>query len=131
WSRSGRETTKWYESILEAVAERYNISLSTPWNELDDEARQIILFGAKDAHVTVRYTSRKGRKRQYNMRFEGVIPSLQRRMRETSSDWVREDLGQYMAARPCPECKGRRLRPEILAVTVGDRSIIDITTMSI
>ena len=131
WSRSGRETTKWYESILEAVAERYGVSMTTPWNELDDEARQLILFGAKDAHVTVRYTSRKGRKRQYNMRFEGVIPSLQRRMRETSSDWVREDLGQYMAARPCPECKGRRLRPEVLAVTVGERSIIDVTTMSI
>jgi excinuclease ABC subunit A len=131
WSRSGRETTRWYEAILESVADRYAISTETPWNELDDESRHVILHGVKAEKVTIKYTSKKGRQRQYNVRFEGVIPSLQRRMRETSSDWVREDLGQYMAARPCPECKGKRLRPEVLAVTVYDRSIIDITTMSI
>ena len=131
WSRSGRETTRWYEAILESVTDRYSISADKPWNELDDESRRVILHGVKDEKVTIKYTSKKGRQRQYNVRFEGVIPSLQRRMRETSSDWVREDLGQYMAARPCPECKGRRLRPEVLAVTVHDRSIIDITTMSI
>jgi excinuclease ABC subunit A len=131
WSRSGRETTRWYEAILEAVAERNDISMTTPWNELDAESRKIILHGVKDAPVTIRYTSKKGRKRQYNVRYEGVVPSLQRRIRETSSDYIREELGQYMAARPCPECNGQRLRPEVLAVTVGDRSIIDITTTSI
>jgi excinuclease ABC subunit A len=131
WSRSGRETTRWYEAILAAVADRYSISADQPWNELDAESRHVILNGVKDEKVTIKYTSKKGRQRQYSVRFEGVIPSLQRRMRETSSDWVREDLGQYMAARPCPECNGKRLRPEVLAVTVFQRSIIDITTMSI
>ena len=131
WSRSGRETTRWYEAILEAVAERHDISMTTPWSELDDEERKIILHGAKDAPVTVKYTSKKGRQRQYNVKYEGVVPSLARRMRETSSDYIRDELSQYMAARPCPDCKGQRLRPEVLAVTVNNRSIIDITRMSI
>ncbi len=131
WSRSGRETTRWYDAILEAVAERHDISMTTPWSELDEEQRNIVLHGVKDAPVTVRYISKKGRKRQYNVRYEGVVPSLARRMRETSSDYIREELSQFMAARPCPDCKGQRLRPEVLAVTVNGRSIIDITRMSI
>ncbi|CAN5148166.1 excinuclease ABC subunit UvrA [soil metagenome] len=131
WSRSGRETTRWYEAILEAVVERHDISMTTPWSELEDEQRNVILHGAKDAPVTVKYISKKGRKRQYNVKYEGVVPSLARRMRETSSDYIRDELSQYMAARPCPDCKGQRLRPEVLAVTVNSRSIIDITRMSI
>jgi excinuclease ABC subunit A len=131
WSRPGRETSRWYETILESVAEEYGISMSTPWNELDPAHREIILHGGKQSNIAVQYTSRKGRKRRYNVRFEGVIPSLQRRIRETSSDWVREELGQYMAARPCPDCAGKRLRPEVLAVTVGEKSIIEITDLSI
>jgi excinuclease ABC subunit A len=131
WSKAGTETSRWYSAMVKAVAKDFDIPLDVPWRELDRKQQKIILNGAGNQRVRIDYTTRKGRKRNYTVRYEGVLPSLVRRMRETSSDYIREELGSYMAARPCPECHGKRLRPEILAVTVNKRSISDVTEMSV
>ena len=131
WSRPGREGNVWYEAMLAAVAERFDIPMDTPFRDLTDEQRAIILHGKGAPTVTVRYTSRNGRKRQYTVKYEGVVPFLMRRLEQTSSDYIRDEIQQYMSSRPCPTCKGARLKPEILAITVADRSIVDVTTMSV
>jgi excinuclease ABC subunit A len=131
WSRPGRDANAWYDAILLAVAEQYHVPMDVPFQELSSEHRKLILNGAGSKNVTVRYTSRSGRRRQYSVRYEGVIPYLERRFRETSSDYIRQDLEQFMSSRPCPTCKGARLKPEIIAVTVADRSIVSVTNMSV
>ncbi|HLT20615.1 MAG TPA: excinuclease ABC subunit UvrA [Thermomicrobiales bacterium] len=131
WSREGLETHRWYRALIEAVAREHGIPLDTPWRDLEPDQRKIILHGTGPTRVEIDYTTRNGRRRRYRVRYDGVIPTLERRLQDTTSDYVREELEGYMASRPCPTCKGRRLRPEILAVTVGDRSIADITEMSV
>jgi excinuclease ABC subunit A len=131
WSKEGRETSKWYSTQLEAVARKHGIPINRPWIELGGEQQEIVLHGAGSDLVRIEYVGRDGRSRSYNARFEGVIPWLEKRMRETTSDYIREELREFMAARPCAECGGKRLRPEILAVTVAERSIVDVTEMSV
>jgi excinuclease ABC subunit A len=131
WSRPGRDANAWYDAILLAVAEQHAIPMDVPFADLTSEQRKIILHGAGTRPVTVRYTSRSGRRRQYTVRYEGVIPHLERRFRETSSDYIRQELEQFMSSRPCPTCKGARLKPEIIAVTVAGRSIVSLTNLSV
>jgi excinuclease ABC subunit A len=131
WMKSGMENSKWYSAMLEAVAERYHFSLDTPIRDLSSEAITMLLYGSNGEKVKVKYSSRAGRARTYDVNFEGVIPNLKRRHGQTQSDYVREDIERYMATRPCPVCKGQRLRPEILAVTVDGESIINVTRMPI
>jgi excinuclease ABC subunit A len=131
WLRATGEGSAWYSALLEGVAARYDISLDVPVRDLPQEAIEVILSGSRGKKVTVRYKSRSGRMRSYDVAYEGVIPNLQRRYQATSSDWVREELERYMAERPCPACHGARLKPEVLGVTVGERSIVDITRMPI
>ena len=125
------EGSAWYSALLEGVAAKYGISLDVPVRDLPAEAIEVILNGSRGKKVTVRYKSRSGRMRSYDVVYEGVIPNLQRRYEATSSDYVREELERYMAERPCPACHGARLKPEVLAVTVGERSIVDVTRMPI
>ena len=113
------------------MAAKYDISLDVPVRDLPAEAIEVILNGSRGKKVTVRYKSRSGRMRSYDVVYEGVIPNLQRRYEATSSDYVREELERYMAERPCPACHGARLKPEVLGVTVGERSIVDVTRMPI
>ncbi len=131
WMRSGLENSKWYGSLLEAVAAQYGFSLYTPVRELSPEIIDIILYGSKGKAVTVQYSSKSGRKRSYDVVFEGIIPNLKRRYDQTASESVREDVERYMAIRPCPVCKGARLKPEVLAVTVNDKSIVDVSRFPI
>jgi excinuclease ABC subunit A len=131
WSRPGRDANAWYDAMLAAVAEKFDIPMDVPFRELDEKHKHIILYGEGSPKITVHYTARSGRRRQYTVKYEGVIPYLQRRIQQTSSDYIREDLGQFMASRPCPVCKGARLKPEILAVTVNEHSIVDVTRMSV
>ena len=98
--------------------------------ELPPEAVEYLLYAAKDERVVVRYRHERG-ENTYKANFEGVITNLERRYRETDSDYIKTELEKFMVSRPCPTCGGKRLRPEILAVTIGDRNIWDVSTMSI
>jgi excinuclease ABC subunit A len=120
-----------YESVIQAVAERYEIDLDKPWRDLSEEEHSHFLFGTGGERVYVSYRNRMGRRRQYMLAWDGLVPSLQRRYKETDSSQQRERIEEYMSFRPCPVCKGARLKPEVLAVTVGGRSIHEFTRMSV
>jgi excinuclease ABC subunit A len=105
--------------------------MDIPFRDLPEDQKHLILHGGKHPALTVRYTARSGRRRQYTVKYEGVIPHLERRLQQTSSDYVRQELEKLMSSRPCPECKGARLRPEILAITIDNYSIVDVTNMSV
>jgi excinuclease ABC subunit A len=122
--------SQWHSSILEALAKRYNFSLDTPWRDLSKEQHQKVLYGTPE-QLTIRYTPQHGHTRSYNINFEGVIPNLERRYKQTDSDGIREEIEGYMSARICPDCHGARLKPEALAVTIGGRNIVQVTRLSI
>src|SRR5205809_4911566 len=120
-----------YESVIQAIADRYEIPLDAPWEDLSDEEQDLFLYGTDGERVYVSYRNRMGRKRSYMLALEGIVPSLERRYRETDSSTQRERIEEYMSFRPCPTCKGARLKPEVLAVTVGEKSIHEFTQMSV
>ncbi len=120
-----------YESVIQAIADRYEIALDEPWESLSDEQQDLFLYGTGGERLYISYRNRMGRKRSYMLAFEGIVPSLQRRYRETDSSTQRERIEEYMSFRPCPVCKGARLKPEVLAVTVGERNIHEFTQMSV
>ncbi|HEY2327759.1 MAG TPA: excinuclease ABC subunit UvrA [Gaiellaceae bacterium] len=120
-----------YESVIQAVADRYEIPTDVSWSELTSEQQDRFLYGTDGDKVYVQYRNRMGRKRSYMIAFEGIIQSLERRYRETESSSQRERIEEYMSFRPCPVCKGARLKPEVLAVTVGERNIHQFTQQSI
>jgi excinuclease ABC subunit A len=122
--------SKWYGAIAEAVAEANHFSLDTPWRELSEEQRHLMLYGSSEP-LTIRYRPHHGNIRSYTITFEGVIPHLERRYRQTGSEGIREDIEGYMTARICPDCCGARLKPDALGVTVGGRSIVQVTQLSI
>ncbi|MBV9270573.1 MAG: excinuclease ABC subunit UvrA [Candidatus Eremiobacteraeota bacterium] len=135
WSRSigsGRfpSMNPYYMQQLERVLRKYRVKLSTPVNKLSDEVLDIVLYGTENEQ-NFAYESRAGKVWEYRATFEGVINNLQRRYSETSSDYVKEDIEKYMSASICPQCKGARLKPEALAVTIGTKNIDEITRMSI
>ncbi len=119
----------WYR-VLEAVGDVHGFSLDTPWKKLPKRAREVVLYGSEE-EIYVRYRNRYGRQRSYYTTYEGVLPNLERRYKETDSDASREKLEQFMREIPCRVCKGARLRPETLAVTVGGLHISQLTDLSI
>jgi excinuclease ABC subunit A len=123
--------TSFYESVIHAIAERYEIDLATPWQDLPEDRQNLFLYGTNGERVYITYRNRMGRRRSYMLAFEGIVPSLQRRYRETDSAQQRERIEEYMSFRPCPVCGGARLKPEVLAVTVGGKSIHEFTRMSV
>ncbi|MGI8804222.1 MAG: excinuclease ABC subunit UvrA [Thermoleophilaceae bacterium] len=127
WSTSA---SNYYEQMTQAIAERYEIDLETPWEGLPDDARDCFLHGTNGDRLYISYRNRYGRRRSYMTTFEGILPNLQRRYRETDSEYSREKIEEYMSVRPCPECHGARLRPESLAVRVGGLGIHELTRMS-
>src|SRR4051794_25983649 len=122
--------TTYYDQITQAIAERYEIDLDRPWEDLSEEQRDFFLYGTNGDKIYVSYRNRMGRRRSYMTSFEGIVPNLERRYRETDSDWSREKIEEYMSVRPCPECKGARLRPESRAVKVGGMPIHEFTHLS-
>ncbi|MBA3412593.1 MAG: excinuclease ABC subunit UvrA [Actinobacteria bacterium] len=120
-----------YEAVIQAIAERYEISLDTPWADLTEEQRNKFLLGTGGERIYISYRNTMGRRRSYTMAFEGIVSSLERRYRETESAQQRERIEEYMSFRPCPVCKGARLKPEVLAVTVGARSIHAFARLSV
>jgi excinuclease ABC subunit A len=124
-------SSSFYESVIQAIADRYEIDLDAPWHDLTTEQQDRFLYGTDGDRVYVTYRNRMGRKRSYMLAFEGIVESLSRRYRETDSSQVRERIEEYMSFRPCPECGGARLKPEVLAVTVGEKNIHEFTQMSV
>ncbi|MDR0432897.1 MAG: excinuclease ABC subunit UvrA [Bifidobacteriaceae bacterium] len=119
--------TSWeyFERVLRGLSEDLGFSMDAPWRALPDRARDAILYG-KDYRVHVRYRNRWGRERAYSTGFEGVVPFLERRHSETESEWSRERYEGFMREVPCPACRGARLKPEVLAVRVGGKSIAEV-----
>jgi excinuclease ABC subunit A len=116
--------------LLEALTEEIKFSMDTPWKKLSAKAKDAVLNGF-EYEVTVKYKNRYGRVRNYSTGFEGVIPFIHRKHDETDSDYSREKYQSYMRETPCPVCKGARLKPEVLAVTIGDKSIAEVCELSI
>jgi excinuclease ABC subunit A len=130
WNVRDCDSYLWH--ILKAVCDHYDISTDTPWSELNQAQQHIVLYGSGDERVRVRYARRGGGGYRSDLvRYEGVIPNLERRYRETDSDYIRSRVEEFMTRRPCPVCKGARLRPEALAVTVADEPISEIASWPI
>lgn len=129
WNTS-KTQSEYYMHLLEGLADDLGFSLKTPWNKLDEDVRDAIMHG-NDFKVNVRYKNRWGRIREYSTGFEGVVRSMMRRHDETDSDNMRQYYEAYMREVPCQVCKGKRLKPEVLAVTVGEKNIIDVCDMPI
>ncbi|HEY4427872.1 MAG TPA: excinuclease ABC subunit UvrA [Solirubrobacteraceae bacterium] len=127
WANS---TSNYYEQVTEAIAERYGVDLDAPWEELPDDQRELFLYGTNGEPVEVTYRNRYGRRRSYATRFEGIVRNLERRYRETDSEWSREKIEEYMSLRACPVCGGARLRAESRAVLVGGTRIEDFGALS-
>ncbi|HZP95339.1 MAG TPA: excinuclease ABC subunit UvrA [Candidatus Limnocylindria bacterium] len=129
WQRSGG-TAQYRMAILEGLAKKYKFSLGDPIRKLPKKAVDAILHGSGDA-LRLSYENKSGQRRSYEYEWEGLIPWLERQYRETTSDYIRADIEKYMSERPCPVCKGKRLKPEALAVTIGGRSIMDVAALTV
>jgi excinuclease ABC subunit A len=127
WANS---TSQYYMQTLDSLARHYKFSVNTPWRDLPEKARQAILYGSGSEAVTMSYDDGL-RSYRTTKPFEGVIPNMDRRWRETDSSWVREELGRYQSTSPCETCKGLRLKPEALAVKIDKLNISEVTEMSI
>jgi excinuclease ABC subunit A len=130
WVRNGQMSI-WYSSILQSLSHRHGFSLSTPVKKLTEEQVHLVLHGHGSEMVPATYQDRNGELRHYYARFEGVIPHLERRYRETSSDAIRADIERYMASNPCPACQGKRLKPQSLAVTITTKNIMDVAALPV
>ncbi|HTU79771.1 MAG TPA: excinuclease ABC subunit UvrA [Solirubrobacteraceae bacterium] len=127
WANSA---SNYYEQMTEAIAEMYDVDLDRPWEDLAERRREVFLYGTNGEPVQVTYRNRFGRRRSYAARFEGIIRNLERRYRETDSEWTREKIEEYMSLRACPVCGGARLRAESRAVLVAGTRIEDFCALS-
>ena len=130
WSRSG-SSSPWYSSLLESLAKAHGFSTKDKVRDLKQEHIDLVLYGNKGKKVEMRHRTHRGRVYTWDTTFEGVIPNLERRYRETGSDYVRQEIERYMAQRPCPSCDGQRLKPQSLAVMVAGKNIIEMTSATI
>ncbi|MBP2635945.1 MAG: uvrA [Firmicutes bacterium] len=126
-----KNTNSYFMCQLEAVLEQYGHTLYDTWENIAEKLRDIILNGAGLEKFTYRYENMYGETKTYHSTFEGVLPLLSRRHRESTSDWSREEIEEYMSSKPCPTCKGARLKPEALAIKVGEKNINEVTRMTV
>ena len=127
---TGKQSSEYFLRLLEALATELKFSMDNPWKKLSVKAKEAIINGF-DYEVHVKYKNRYGRVRNYSTGFEGVVPFIHRRHSETDSDYSRDKYEAYMRETPCPACKGARLKPEVLAVTLGGKSIAEVCALSI
>ncbi|MHB8492316.1 MAG: UvrA family protein, partial [Solirubrobacteraceae bacterium] len=127
WSNGA---SNYYEQVIGALAERHGIDLSAPWEKLPQEHRDLFLHGTPGERLQITYRNRYGRRRSYATRFEGVVANLERRYRETESEWTRQRIEQYMSLHDCPVCEGARLRAESRAVLVAGMRLEDFCALS-
>ena len=123
-------SSEYFERVLTALADDLGFSMDQPWRALPERARSAVLYG-ENHQVHVKYRNRWGRERQYSTGFEGVVTFLERRHSETESEWSKEKYEAFMREVPCPVCEGTRLKPEVLAVLVGGKSIADVCALPI
>ncbi|MCL5735199.1 MAG: excinuclease ABC subunit UvrA [Actinobacteria bacterium] len=128
WSGS---SSLYYEQIIRAIADKYEIDTDAPWASLPQEVKDIFLYGTRGERLYVSYINRQGFKRSYMTTFEGIIPNLERRYRETDSEYMRSKIEEYMADRPCPACGGARLKPPSLAVTIQELNIHELSQLPV
>ncbi|MGQ9700353.1 MAG: excinuclease ABC subunit UvrA [Candidatus Bipolaricaulaceae bacterium] len=128
WANS---RSRWLSALLEGVCRAYRIDMDVPLGRLSQEKLDLVLYGTRGELVPFVYTTTYGKTRTYYRPFEGVINYLDRAYREAMTEEAREEVEQYMSALPCPECKGARLRPEALAVTVGGKNIWEVTKLTV
>jgi excinuclease ABC subunit A len=126
WNKMMQNDVSYTSGLVNAVGERYGFSLNTPLNQLTPEQLGVLLYGTNGEMVTV-----KRRNGNYDTTYEGIIPNLRRRYKETNSDYIRGEIEKYMSSRVCPVCKGSRLKPEAISVTIADKSIVDVTRMGV
>ncbi len=127
WANSN---SRWLEGLLSGVCRKYGIDPDVPLGALSEEMRQVLLYGA-DGEVSFDYQNQRGRVRTFTAPYEGIVAHLERRYRESQSDWARSEVEQYMSTRPCLDCNGKRLRPETLGVTVGGLNIMEVSALSV
>src|SRR5262249_32786425 len=129
WARTGN-TSPYYTQTLEAICNHFNVSMETPWAKLPQKVQDVILFGSGGEAIAFTYDDGM---RTYTTRkaFEGVITNIERRWKETDSQWVREELSRYQSDQPCEECKGFRLKPQALAVKIAGKHIGEASRLSI
>ncbi len=130
WVRAG-SSSPWFASLLESLAEAYGFSTKTPVKKLSDGNVDLILYGNKGKSITMRHHTQRGKTYEWDTSFEGTVNNMERRYRETESDYVRSEIERYMASRPCSACRGQRLKPEALAVTVSGVNVMEVTDKSI
>ncbi len=130
WGRLEAKQDSWTLNTVRNLARAYNFSLSQPWYQLPELVKQLILYGSKGRKFKIAWQNDRG-SGEFMMRFEGVIPTLQRRMHETSSEDMRRYYMQYISDKPCPECGGRKLKPSSLAVKIAGRNIAEVTQLSV
>ncbi len=128
WANQSRERQGYYWQMVEAVAQHYKIDLEAPVSSFSAAKLKLLLHGTDGEEVPVRYVSRDGRKATFRAAYEGIIGNLERRYQETQSEYIRSKIQEFMAERPCPDCRGQRLRREALAVTVDGANIIEVTS---
>ena len=125
------EFTSYYWQVIRALADKYKADLSKPFNKLPKRFREVLLYGSGDEELTYDYTNRSGFVQHRSHTYEGIIPNLERRYQETGSDWIKGKIEQYMNVSECPSCHGRRLREELLAVTIGGKNIMEFCDLSV
>ena len=126
WAAS---SSQYMDQWMQAIGDHFGFSVDTPWQDLDEVARKVILFGS-DEKVHMRLVG-KHMTHEWTRPVEGIINAMERRYMETSSEWSRREIEEYMEVRECPSCHGNRLRPEMLAVTIGDKSIMEVSALSV
>lgn len=130
WSRASTSDS-FFSNLLQALAKHYKFSLDSAWSDLSPYNQNVILYGSKGEQMTVHYKTKSDRIRVYETNFEGVIPNLERRHKETTSDYMRSEIERFMAKLPCPSCKGARLKAESRAVKIAGQNIAQITSLSV
>lgn len=131
WSTNGLNDNTYYSMMVKALCDKYNVSIETPFKDLPDDFVEELLYGKENTLLTFEFDSKFGGMKTYQNYYEGVVVNLERRYRETNSDAIRDRLDDFMADRPCPKCKGKRLKPEVLAVKVGGKNIMEVTDLSV
>ncbi len=124
-------SSQYYDQIIKAIAERYQVDMAAPWSDLPQDIKDILFYGTNGERLYVSYVNRAGLKRSYMTIFEGIVPNLERRYRETDSEFMRSHIEEFMTDRPCPACGGARLKPSTLAVTLGGLNIHELSRLSV